>query len=180
MKFRKKTLALIIVICAAAVLSVIALAVESGYDSTSDPLVAQSYLEARLEEQRQEYEAIIDSLEASLDNRLNDIIGSSDGNVYISTDASFETVTLAKGDVIYPKDGMLEIILRSGGAVAVVPSGLPAIANLTNGAEMTDQKMLVKNHLILIPANDGRGVKIVSSKGAEILIRGEYTVEHAN
>lgn len=177
MKLGKKTLILVLTVSASLIFSVFALAADTAYDSSTDPLVAQSYLEARLEEQRAEYQAVIDALTARIDAlEANSSDSSSDGT---AVSASFEAVVLVKGDVIYPASDKIELILRSGGAVTVVPDGAGTIANITNGAELTDGKTLVRNHLILIPAADGRGIKVVSSTGAEILIRGEYTVEHA-
>ncbi len=180
MKFGKKTLALIISIFVIVTLSVIAIAVDSDYDSTSDPLVAKSYLDSSLESQRLEYEAIINELEKSIDDRLENIVDSSDGNLYVTANTSFEAVTLEKGDIIYPKDGIIEVIVCSGGAVAYDPNGTGKIINSTKGVVLANGKTLVQNHLIIIPESEGRGVKVVSSTGAEILIRGEYTVEHTN
>ncbi len=178
MKLGKKTLTPIIIVSVFLILTVIAYAADKAYDSATDPLIAQSYLDARLEEQKSEYQAIIDALNKRIDTLEAGLSG--DGTVILpSSGAKFYTAKLKKGDIIYPASGQLEIIVRSGGAVTVVPEGSGTIANITNGAELTNGKTLVRNHLILIPAADGRGIKIVSSSGAEILIRGEYTVEHA-
>ncbi len=176
MKLGKKTLIIVLIVSTSLICSVFAFAAGTAYDSSTDPLVAQSYLELRLEEQKNEYQAIIDALTARIDALES---GDSETPSVTVSSADFESVSLAKGDVIYPKNERIEIILRSGGAVTVIPEGVGTIANITNGAELTDGKTIVRNHLILIPANDGRGIKVVSSTGAEILIRGEYTVEHA-
>ncbi len=178
MKIGRKMLIFAIALGAVLIFSVIAYAVSSAYDSATDPLIAQSYLNARLDAQASEYQAKIDALTARIEALEAEDNGSTGGET-VAVGAKFEAVTLAKGDVIYPASGQIELILRSGGAVTVTPEGTGTIANLTNGAELTDGKSLVRNHLIFVPAADGRGIKIVSSSGAEILIRGEYTVEHA-
>lgn len=177
MKIGKKTLILVLTVSAALILSVFAFAAGTAYDSTTDPLIAQSYLDARLEEQKTEYQAIIDALTARIDAlEANSSDTSSEQTVQ---SAEFKSVALNSGDVIYPSGTQIEVILRSGRAAAVVPEGADGLPNITNGSTLADGKTLVSNHLILIPANDGRGIKVVSSTGAEILIRGEYTVEHA-
>ncbi len=181
MKLGKKTLITVIVVSASLILSVIAFATGQAYDSATDPLIAQSYLDARLNAQKTEYETIINALTARIEAlEANGGTGGGTGTGAVnSPSAAFKSVTLAKGDTVYPKSGQLEIIVRSGGAVAIVPEGKTPLVNVTNGTDLTDGKILYMNHFVMVPAAEGVGLKVASSTGAEILIRGEYTVEYA-
>ena len=67
-------------------------------------------------------------------------------------------------------------MLRAGTAVAVSPHAAQGLSDYTDGAELLDGQPLTVNHMILIPRDDGRGIRITSDT-AYIIIRGRYTLE---
>lgn len=220
------------------IFSVFTLAADEKYDSSVDPLISYSYLEARIGELRTDYENEItdlvlenetlqnelDSVKKSYDSLLeivNDLVsdieslkkngsgnGSTEGNTgnssldedtvkkiaeeiakeiaselinealadVSSEGTEFVAVFVPEGGIVYPAGNSLEIILRSGNAVVVSPFENQGLSNITNGTDMGNGKSLTLNHQLLIPRNDGRGVKITSVGGAYVMIRGEYLI----
>ncbi len=124
----------------------------------SDPLVTLSYVDKRFEE-----------LDTYLESKLSDQAQTSTS----SSDAVlFEIVEVKAGGMIYLGDST-EFILRSGEAVAIASTN-GGLANLTEGNDIAQGKQIPKNHQILNPQNDGRGVAV--TKDAWVMIKGAYTV----
>ena len=100
-------------------------------------------------------------------------------NVYVMPDAastSYVVLELAKGQKLRVKEGTLELILRPGGTAVVVSDyKTQGIADLTAGDEILNGKNLPINHSLLIPRNDGRGIKITSVI-AYVMVRGDYEI----
>ncbi len=180
MKFEKKTLMLCAFFAVSLVFSVFTLAADSEYDSASDPLISYSYLEDRLAELESDYVHKINALTVeneALQEQMDELYGLIEElKANGGASSGYETVTLTKNNVIYPVGNSLEIILRSGRAVAVSTDNSKAVADITNGMDIYNFETIVYNHLIFIPANDGRGIKITSDE-AIITVRGEYKVE---
>ncbi len=67
-----------------------------------------------------------------------------------------------------------EIILRSGEAItySTVENG---ITNLTVGSNLDNGDAIVKDNLLIVPRNDGRGVTITTDH-AWFMIRGDYEI----
>ena len=86
---------------------------------------------------------------------------------------SFKPVLVEVGQTIYGKEGT-EIILRSGKGNAVVP-GAEGIANITNGLEVKNKNTVNKNQLLIIPRDDGRGIKVTEK--AWFLVKGDYEIK---
>jgi hypothetical protein len=65
-----------------------------------------------------------------------------------------------------------EIILRSGAAVVVAgPNGL---TDATAGADILNGETVRRNHMIIAPATDGRGIRFTADSW--IMVRGAYTL----
>lgn len=183
----RKTYALAAALAVCLCLSLFVLAADEEYDSTVDPLISLSYLERRLAEQKSAYEDEITALEnrnaelaaeiETLENTINllkkQISDIKDGVV----GTAYEVVELQKGQVLYASgDYGIEIILRSGTATVVSPFANQGISDNTIGADLQKGTAVALNHLLLIPrGGDGRGIKITST-GAFIMVRGEYTI----
>ena len=244
------------------IFSVFTFAADEEYDSSIDPLISYSYLEARIGELKTDYENEITdlilenealkneiaSVQNSYDSLLdivNELVieidalkkgdnsggnnGGGNGNAAVDEDAvkeiaesvakdvakdiaegiakdiaedvaedvstnvaaeivnnaitgitpagsEFVAVFVSEGGIVYPKGNSLEVILRSGNAVVVSPFENQGLSNITNGTDMANGKSITLNHQLLIPRNDGRGVKIISTGGAYVMIRGEYII----
>lgn len=124
----------------------------------SDPLVTLSYVDKRFEE-----------LDVYLESKLavQPQETSSESEAVL-----FEIVEVKAGGMVYLGDSS-EFILRSGEAVAIASSN-GGLANLTEGYDIGQGKQIPKNHQILNPRNDGRGVAV--TKDAWVMIKGPYTV----
>lgn len=87
---------------------------------------------------------------------------------------------LTSGDVLIGKSGT-EIIVRSG-TVLTYGAGSNGIPDLTGGLDIAIGKVVPLNHQLLIPRDDGRGIKVSNySKGnSHVMIRGEYQIIKAD
>ena len=77
------------------------------------------------------------------------------------------------GDIIIGDKGS-ELILRSGIATVVDNTG-GGIADVTSGIDIIKGVSVPQNHLLIIPRDDGRGVK-AENNNVVLLIRGTYTI----
>lgn len=68
-----------------------------------------------------------------------------------------------------------EVILRSGTATAIANESGIGISDLTGGKDLGMGVDIPKNHLLLIPRNDGRGILI--KEKAWIMVKGEHTIK---
>lgn len=89
-----------------------------------------------------------------------------------SADSQYEVVYLTKGQKLLPT-GSAEIVLRSGTAVATAPDSTQGLSDLTSGAEIYKGASVSKNHQLLVPRGDGRGI-IITSGEAYVMVRGAY------
>jgi len=87
---------------------------------------------------------------------------------------SFEIVYLEKGQVLIG-DKSTEIILRSGIASAV-DSGMGGLADVTAGKDIKNGENIHQNHLLIVPRDDGRGVK-AENNNVVLMVKGGYTVQ---
>ncbi|WP_250277927.1 hypothetical protein [[Clostridium] colinum] len=140
--------------------TVIAFANPAG--SSEDPLVAKSYVDDKINQVLEVINSTINT-EGEISNNTN---------VQISGN-SFKPVLVEVGQTIYGKEGT-EIILRSGKGNAVIP-GAEGIANITNGLEVKNKNTINKNHLLIIPRSDGRGIKVTEK--AWFLVKGDYEIK---
>lgn len=124
--------------------------------SEADPLVTKSYVDDKI-------------------NKALETINSSSGNtdnVNINT-ISYTPVYATVGQTIYGKEGT-EIILRSGKGIAVVPTA-EGISNITTGQDLKNNASVGKNHLLITPRDDGRGIKV--TENAWFLVKGDYSIK---
>lgn len=142
-----------VIIIGLAILIFAFFAIESNASSeiTSDPLVTLSYLEQRIE-----------AFKVYVDNN-------SQGTA--ATNAKFEVVEVKAGQTVIFTDASVEFILRSGDATAVASEN-GGLADLTAGVDLLTGDSIKKNHLMLIPRNDNRG--IVAKSDLWIMIKGTY------
>jgi hypothetical protein len=91
---------------------------------------------------------------------------------YVDTKFKLTVVELASGDTLVGSSGT-EIILRAGKAT-VVDSESGGLCDSTQGVDLRKGAEVPKNHLLLVPRDDGRGIKAVSK--AVVMVRGNFTV----
>ena len=155
----KKKIAILVVI--SALILLLASTTWGSYaqpGSAGDPVVTRSYVDYQI-------------------NQLRELIMGTNGGTIssdnVSQDVRYIPVQAFDGDVIVGHEGT-EIILRSGTASVVVP-GENGITNATTGRELLNDAVIERDNLIIIPRQDGRGVRITSEE-AWFLIRGGHDI----
>ena len=136
--------------------------------SEGDPLVTASWVEARLNTFSQ-------TLRQNLQGRLEVPEGSGveqpvPGQV-VTPAPVYEVVVLQPGTQLLTGSGT-EFILRSGKASVITASG-GGIADLTSGKDLGNGEAVPRDHLLLSPKDDGRGV--LTETEAIFMIRGKFT-----
>ncbi len=149
--------------------------------SESDPLVSKSYVDSKIEQvltlingngtaSGGTSSAVdVDAITEQVLDKLNaeDLTG---GSVAAS---GYVPVSVAVGQTIYGGEGT-ELILRAGkGNISV--SGVDGIADITTGEELLNGSKAVKNHLMIVPRDDGRGVEV--TEAAWFLVKGSYEIK---
>ncbi|WP_072470355.1 hypothetical protein [Urinicoccus massiliensis] len=136
-----------------AVLGILSLALIGGnaiYGTEKDPVVTVSYLNEKL---------------AQLKN--------TGGAGMASTGSEMKLVELKAGDRIIAAAGS-ELILRSGEATAIA-TDLGGLSDLTKGKDIKHARQVERDHLLVIPRSDGRG--LLAKTSALVLVRGSYSVK---
>lgn len=87
--------------------------------------------------------------------------------------AVFEPLFIEKGKKLIGGAGA-EIILRTGEAQAI-DNGVNGISDVTGARDLVSGTPISKNHLLLIPREDGRGIK--ADTDIWVIIKGSYTIE---
>ena len=123
---------------------------------SGDPLVTKSYVDDKI------------------NKALEKISTSSNNNGSVDINSSYYTpVFVTVGQTIYGKEGT-ELILRSGKGVAYVPTR-EGISNISTGQDLENNAFVGKNHLLITPRDDGRGIKV--TENAWFLVKGQYTIK---
>ena len=144
-KFQRKRFLLILVCVSLALVTVVANAETLLPGSSGDPVVTKSYVDTKL---------------AELESKL-------------STQGGSETYT----PVMIPANKTLiggqgtEIIFRAGEATTI-DNGANGVSDITAGKDLRTGESLTLNHLLVIPKEDGRGIK--ANTEVWVLIRGAY------
>ncbi|WP_034601424.1 hypothetical protein [Clostridiisalibacter paucivorans] len=125
-----------------------------------DPLVTLSYVQKR-----------IDQLKYYIDEKV-EMIGN-EGNQNTAKEAtSLEVVELEKGQKLIGGSGT-QIILR-GGNGRVVGSELGGLSDVTSANDIQTDQLIPKNHLLIVPRDDGRGVHAVDK--VYLMVIGRYQI----
>ncbi len=146
----------------------------SGADagSNSDPLVARSYVDSKIAELKTYIDTSIASAIANINSSNNN---NTDNNNTTTTPSSsqYTVVPVSKGQTIIGGEGT-EMILRSGRAT-VVSTTSNGLVDMTTGIDALANSEVQKNHLMIVPRNDGRGFK-VTTDNTNVMIRGNYEI----
>ncbi|MBQ2095355.1 MAG: hypothetical protein II474_05585 [Firmicutes bacterium] len=127
--------------------------------SASDPVVSKSYMDAQI---------------AILQTQIDDLKASGGTGTPSQSAASvFEVVKVDAGKKLIG-GASTEIILRSGNATAIAGAS-GGVSDLTGGVDLSTGTDVSKNHLLVIPVDDGRGIRCTST--CYVMIKGEYTLK---
>jgi hypothetical protein len=143
--------------------------------SENDPLVTASWVEAKLNEFSRSLKEQKDLQIPEKHTKQEDDGGpSSPGQpVVIAPAPTYEVIAVAKGQKMLTGSGT-ECVLRSGRARAVEGPG-GGLSDLTAGRTLPANEIIGRDHLILSPREDGRG--IVAETDTILLVRGGYKIE---
>ena len=133
-------------------------AANNNVGSNNNPLVTKNYVDAEISQQQQYITELREEIQELKQERGN-------SNTY-------KTVVVPQGKIIYGKDGT-EMIVRAGEGT-VVTTGTLGIQDVTAGEDITNGKVVPRNHLIIVPREDGRG--LMATRQLTIMVRGEYII----
>lgn len=141
-----------------------------------DPLVSKSYVDSKISQvltlindngtgSKADTDAIAEEVMKKISE--GEVSG---GAVAVDT---YVPVSVAVGKTIYGAEGT-ELILRAGKGTVTV-SGVDGIADLTTGNELKTGDKATKNHIMIVPRDDGRGIKV--TEAAWFLVKGGYQIK---
>lgn len=87
--------------------------------------------------------------------------------------SKFEVIGLEPGSKLICSEST-EVILRAGSATVITNETGDGLADITIGIDLAMGVAVPKNHLLIVPRTDGRGLQIVTK--AWIMVKGEYTI----
>ena len=95
------------------------------------------------------------------------------------TNGYYAVVQVGAGETLYASVKGGEVIVRAGDAAVLSPFTVKyeeqGLSDTTEGKELYNGESIPKNHTILIPRDDGRGVSIATG-GAWLMVRGDYRI----
>lgn len=150
----KRKLLMGIQLAVASAIVVVGTAFAADAGSEGDPLVSKSYVDDKISQ----VTALIKS-------------GGTSG-VVPTSGTSYEPVYVSVGQTIYGGEGT-ELILRAGKGNVVI-KGADGIVDATTGGDLKGGKAATKNHIMIVPRDDGRGIKV--TEAAWFLVKGSYKI----
>jgi hypothetical protein len=86
---------------------------------------------------------------------------------------TFKVVEVPAGKTLYGEAGT-EIVLRMGkGNIVATTKG--GVADLTSGYDLSDGTEIPPNHHLIVPVDDGRGIKVTEK--TLVLVKGGYAIK---
>lgn len=172
MKYFSKVMYILIgVLCTVAVGGV-SIAALGAAGSDTDPIVTKSYVEKRMAELESK---LATSSSSNVDQKLASLQTQMEALALNGGTAADDFVLVqvkAGSKLVLSESAML--ILRAGSAKTIIGPG-GGLADLTIGTDLVEGQSIIGNHLILVPRNDGRGVKVTGDSW--IMIKGSYTIQ---
>ncbi len=180
MKHKIYTAVTVLVLIAIPVVSVFS----SSAGTSADPVVTKSYVD----------KCISDAVNQVMANRITDedidktahkaaeLISLETGedielsvkeSTSVAQPLTYKAVELAANKVMIGEEGT-EIIVRSG-AVYIYITGIDSILDVTTGHSLVDKNSVSKDHLLVIPRGDGRGIR--ATENSWVLVKGGYSIE---
>lgn len=171
-KFPKnKRIIIISSFIALAVLTGVVIAADPG--SSSDPLITLSYFNQKIDDLKEELTKLVNKNDEQESDEKSDekLEKEIDTSTFI-----FKIENLKAGSTLKCGEGA-EFIIRTGEMTALA-SASGGLSDVTAGENIDGDKIVPKNHHIVIPRNDGRGLKVTT--GGAIMIKGEYEIIEAS
>ena len=137
--------------------------------SAEDPLVTRSYV-VRLISDLTGLQGGGALTQQQMDTIVNEVVNRL-GTTGVASD-TFTPVHMMSGQTLFGHEGT-ELILRSGSAI-VQASGADGLANVTTGVDQASGESIERNHLLIVPRTDGRGVHATSD--VWILVKGSFSI----
>jgi len=155
---KKKNIAFAVIV-AALIIAIGCIAMGYAADTTpgtsTDPVVTKAYVDKVVSELKEELK----------------------GSSAVSSDAAvssqWEVVFAESGKTIIGGQGT-QMILRSGSA-KITLQGPDGVSDLTGAGDLKDGVKVERNHLLLFPRADGRGIKITAD--AYVMVLGSYEIK---
>ena len=127
-------------------------------------------------ENRLNYVATNDSL-LQLASRVSALENKAGSSSTSSGSMQYTAIFVAYGKKIISPTASVELILRSGSAVVVSPFADQGLSDITVGLDLQNGQNISFNHALIIPrGGDGRGIRITSTEGAYVMVRGDYEI----
>jgi hypothetical protein len=164
MKIQLRHKLILLVIAVSMVLSAVYAVADPG--DSNDPLVTLSYITKTLMPQIED--VIDEKIEDALDGKTQETPDSKP----TATDNTYEIITAKAGQMLIGDEGT-EMILRSGDAT-IVSGAQGGVSDLTAGLDLTQGAFVPKNHLLLSPRKDTRGMNFITD--AVVIVRGDYSL----
>lgn len=92
---------------------------------------------------------------------------------YLEQMTRFNVVEVPQGKSVYGTAGT-EMILRQG-ECTIIGTQKGGVSDVTMGYDLADGITVQGNHLLIVPVNDGRGVKALTN--CLIMIKGGYEIK---
>lgn len=147
--------------------SLVAAASSNGLGTELDPVVTVSYVESKINE-----------LKTYVDEKLANTALPSDTQTttdqpQVQVVTAFQVLNLQENQSLIGKDST-EIVLRSGTAQAI-DNGVDGISDLTDGKDLKSGDEIERNHLLIVPRDDGRGIMATSE--VWVMVKGGYEIK---
>ena len=159
--------------------------------TAADPVVSKSYMDAQMDILKTQISALqeqVDKLASgggsgtpSESDKPADTDMPSEPDTPSDTDTPSQTAEAPKFEVIKVEAGQsvigaasTEIILRSGTATAIAGAS-GGVSDVTEGVDLSQDTDVTKNHLLIIPVDDGRGICCTST--CYVMVKGDYTLK---
>lgn len=148
-------------------------AADSGMGTYEDPIVTKSYVDQKVAEVKSSINGGVTSTELAAQNTIIKELQEEIEILKSTQNSIYEVVTVAEGQTIIGEQST-EMIVRAGEGI-IVASNAGGVQDITSGLDIASGQIAPKNHLLLIPRSDGRG--LLANKKLTVMVRGGYKLQ---
>jgi len=167
MKKSKKILVLVVILAIISSLTA-GYVTLAGAGTSDDPLVSLSYLTSVFKPE------IMNEVDQRVDSKVSEAMASQ-GTAQAPAQtggAAYTAIQVLAGQTLLGSEGT-ELILRSGEAISVCP-GSNGLVDATGGLDLLGNLTVEKNHVYIIPRDDGRGITMTTD--GYVMVKGGYRI----